>query len=415
MTQRGSHGSNASPKPGSPLSGSVDRPLGRIGRVVLTIALIVGVALAIADPVSVLNFLAYAAVGAFVAIRRPHNPIGWILVFIAFSFIATSALPDDVAAVKAGTSSTSDFLAAWVGTWAGGATFLAYATLAMIFPSGHLPTGQWRRAALGSLVLGTGVVAVGAIVPKFPFSPDGGVTNFMVPNRFALIPAIDLDVPVPGEMFIVVPICVFATGVLGAVMRYRRATGVERLQLRWLMAAIAFAFVALMVGLVGFATVGPQSDIPIWLPALIAYPSIPLAVGLAVMRYRLFDIDRIISRGLSWALLSGLLIAVYAGGVILLQGLLGEVTQGQSVAVAGSTLVAAALFQPLRRRVQAAVDHRFNRARYDAERTAAAFAERLRDEVDLASVSGDIVSVVDTALHPSTIGVWIRRPGTTIP
>jgi hypothetical protein len=395
--------------------GSIDRPLGRLGQVALTIALLVGVALAIADPVSVLNFLAYMAVGAFVAIRRPHNPIGWILVFIAFSFIATSALPDDIEAVKTGTSSTSDFLAAWVGTWAGGATFLAYATLAMIFPTGRMPAGRWRRAAIGSLALGTGVVAVGAIVPKFPFSPDGGVTNFMVPNRVALIPAIDIDVPVPGEIFIVVPICVFAIGVMSALMRYRRATGIERLQLRWLMAALAFAFVSLMVGLAGFATVGPRSGIPIWLPALIAYPSIPLAVGVAVMRYRLFDIDRIISRGLSWALLSGLLIAVYAGAVILLQGLLGGVTQGETVAVAGSTLLAATLFQPLRRRIQSVVDHRFNRARYDAERTAIDFAERLRDEVDLASLRSDIAGVVNTALRPRRIAVWIRRPRPTDP
>jgi hypothetical protein len=397
------------------LSGSVDRALGRLGRGALAIALIVGVALAMPDPVSVLSFLAYAAVGAFVAVRRPHNPIGWILVFIAFGFIATSALPDKIEAVKSGTSSISDFLAAWVGTWAGGAIYLAYATLAMIFPTGRMPAGRWRRAAIGSLVLGTGVVAVGAIVPKFPFSPDGGVTNFMVPNRFALIPSIDVDIPVPGEIFIVVPIGVFAIGVLSAVMRYRRATGVERLQLRWLMAALAFAFVALMVGLVGFATVGPRSGALIWLPALIAYPSIPLAVGVAVMRYRLFDIDRIISRGLSWALLSGLLIAVYAGAVILLQGLLGGVTQGETVAVAGSTLLAATLFQPLRRRIQSVVDHRFNRARYDAERTAIDFAERLRDEVDLASLRSDIAGVVDTALRPRGIAVWIRQPDPTDP
>jgi len=403
----------ASPKPSSPLSGSVHRPLGRLGQGALTIALIVGVALAIPDPVSVLNFLAYAAVGAFVAIRRPHNPIGWILVFIAFGFIATSALPDDIEAVKSGTSSTSDFLAAWVGTWAGGVIYLAYATLAMIFPTGRVPAGRWRRTAIGALVLGTVVVAIGAIVPKFPFSPDGGVTNFMVANRFALIPSIDIDVPVPGEIFIVVPIGVFAIGVLSAVTRYRRVTGVERLQLRWLMAALAFAFVALMVGLVGFVTVGPQSGALIWLPALIAYPSIPLAVGVAVMRYRLFEIDRIISRGLSWALLSGLLIAVYAGAVILLQGLLGGVTQGETVAVAGSTLLAATLFQPLRRRIQSVVDHRFNRARYDAERTATDFAERLRNEVDLASLRSDITGVVDLALRPSRIGVWIRRPGAT--
>ncbi len=386
-----------------------------MGRLALTVLLVIGVALAIPDPVSVLDFLAYAAVGAFVVVRRPRNPIGWILVAIAFSFIATSSTPDDVEAVKAGTSSTADFLAAWVGTWAGGLTFLAYATLAMIFPSGRLPVGRWRRATLGSLLFGAIVVALGAIVPKIPFSPDGGVTNFMIDNRFALIPPIDVDLPVPGEVFIVIPISVFAVGVLAAVTRYRLSTGVERLQLRWLMASLAFVFASLVFGLVGFATVRDQLGVLIWLPALIAFPTIPLAVGVAVMRYRLFEIDRIISRGLSWAMLSGLLVAVYAGAVILLQGLLGGVTQGETVAVAGSTLLAAALFQPLRLRIQSVVDHRFNRARYDAERTATEFAERLRDEVDLAELHNDMTSVVEAALHPRAIGLWIRAQHTPTP
>jgi hypothetical protein len=395
---------------------AVDAPLGRIAQAVLIGVLVVGVVLAMPDLVSVSNFLAYGAVGAFVAVRRPRNHIGWILVALAFGFIATSAMPTDIEAVKAGTSSIPDFLAAWVGTWAGGSAFLAYATLAMIFPSGRLPAGLWRRPTLGSLVLGTGVVVLGAIVPEFPFSPDAGVTNLMIPNRFALIPPIDFHFPVSAEAFFtLIPIGVFAVGVLSAVQRYRRATGVERLQLRWLMASLVFAFAALVIGLVGFVTVGLESGIPIWAPALVAYPTIPLAVGIAVMRYRLFDIDRLISRGLSWAVLSGVLIAVYAGAVLLLQTLLGSVIQGQTVAVAASTLLAAALFQPLRRRVQVAVDHRFNRAGYDAERTATDFADRLRDEVDLASVSGDIVGVVDIALRPATIGIWIRPSTSTIP
>jgi hypothetical protein len=142
---------------------------------------------------------------------------------------------------------------------------------------------------------------------------------------------------------------------------------------------------------------------------------VPIAIGVAVLRYRLYEIDRLISRGLSWAVLSGVLLAVYAGAVLLLQGVLGDVTQGETVAVAGSTLLAAALFQPLRRRTQAIVDHRFNRARYDAQRTATDFAERLRDQVDLVSLASDIAGVVDTALRPSKIGVWIRPSRPTTP
>jgi hypothetical protein len=151
------------------------------------------------------------------------------------------------------------------------------------------------------------------------------------------------------------------------------------------------------------------------MPASLAFLLPPIAIGIAVMRYRLYEIDRLISRGLSWAVVSGSLLAIYAAAILLLQTVLGDVIGGQTVAVAGSTLLAAALFQPLRRRVQIAVDHRFNRARYDAERTATDFADRLRDEMDLASVSGDIVGVVDTALRPATIGVWIRPSTTTSP
>ena len=151
-----------------------------------------------------------------------------------------------------------------------------------------------------------------------------------------------------------------------------------------------------------------------WVPASVAFMLPPIAIGIAVMRYRLYEIDRLISRGLSWAVLSGLLLAVYAGAILLLQTLLGDVIQGQTVAVAGSTLIAAALFQPLRRRVQSAVDHRFNRARYDAERTAIDFAERLRNEVDVDHLRTALAATAGGAVHPAGVGVWLRRsPGTT--
>jgi len=129
-----------------------------------------------------------------------------------------------------------------------------------------------------------------------------------------------------------------------------------------------------------------------------------------VTRHRLYEIDRLISRGLSWAVLSGLLVAVYAGAVLLLQGVLGDVTQGETLAVAGSTLLAAALFQPLRRRIQTTVDHRFNRARYDAERTAIDFAERLRDEVDVDHLRIALATTAAGVVHPTGAGVWLR-PG----
>ena len=153
------------------------------------------------------------------------------------------------------------------------------------------------------------------------------------------------------------------------------ARGLERQQLRWLVAAVLVAVVPFAISIVG----GGVAWIVLALPGIIL---VPVAVWIAVTRHRLYEIDRLISRGLSWAVLSGLLVAVYAGAVLVLQGLLGGATQGETVAVAGSTLLAAALFQPLRRRVQGLVDHRFNRARYDADQTVEAFAAGLRDELD---------------------------------
>ena len=147
---------------------------------------------------------------------------------------------------------------------------------------------------------------------------------------------------------------------------------------------------------------------------LIAYVGIlllPVAIGIAILRYRLFEIDRIISRTIAWAVVTGVLGAVFAGTIVGLQAILAGVTQAQTLSVAASTLVAFVLFQPLRRRVQSVVDHRFNRARYDAERTTAAFADRQRDQVSIAGLKVDIASTIDAALSPKTVVVWIRPSG----
>jgi ABC-type uncharacterized transport system permease subunit len=138
---------------------------------------------------------------------------------------------------------------------------------------------------------------------------------------------------------------------------------------------------------------------------------VPVSVGIAVTRHRLYEIDRLISRSIGWALVTGVLVAIFAGTVVGLQAIFTSITRGETLAVAASTLVAFALFQPVRRRVQTAVDRRFDRARYDSERTLAAFAERLRNEVDLASLEGDIAGTVVLALRPRSFGVWLRERG----
>jgi hypothetical protein len=211
----------------------------------------------------------------------------------------------------------------------------------------------------------------------------------------------------------VLPVILLAA-IVAIIGRYLRARDLERLQLRWLVAALASITIAIPTGFAISAVVGLDSPIT-WIPAAIAFTLPPMAIGIAVLRYRLYEIDRIISRTIGWAAITTILAMAFATLVIGLQALLGSITQSRTPVVAVSTLVAFALFQPVRRRVQAVVDHRFNRARYDADRLATAFADRVRDEVDLTAVSGDIAGVVDGALRPSTIGVWIRRSRPTTP
>ena len=197
-------------------------------------------------------------------------------------------------------------------------------------------------------------------------------------------------------------------GVGGSLMRYRRSTGIVRLQLRWLVSAVVFVIVAAAFGLGILAVFGEESGGLGWLPAIVAYPTVPLAIWIAVTRYRLLEIDRIVSRTLAYAVVTGVLALVFVGIVLGLQAALAGLTAGDTLAVAISTLVVAALFQPVRGRVQRAADRRFNRSRYDAERTVESFASNLRDEVDLERLRGDLRTVIGRSLAPTSVGVWLR-------
>ena len=361
-------------------------------------------------------YVPYAGVGSILVARRPRNIIGWVLLGMGWTF-AVSFLPIDATAVELQTQ-TAPALAvaiAWLTKWTVSLTFALFATLAVSFPTGRLARGHGRQLAVLVLALAWGAVMASAFLPVLSLDPTGGTNTVEFPNPIGLLPGRILGVDLPSQAIgtAVLPFVIVAS-IAAIAGRYAGARDLERLQLRWLVAAFGAIAVAIPVGFLITIAFDPEGKVS-WVPASLAFLLPPIAIGIAVTRYRLYEIDRLISRGLSWTVLSGLLLAVYATAVLLLQGVLGDVTGGQTVAVAGSTLLAAALFQPVRRRVQTAVDHRFNRARYDAERTTTDFAERLRDEVDLASVSGDIVGVVDTALHPTTIGVWIRRPRPTSP
>ncbi len=271
--------------------------------------------------------------------------------------------------------------------------------LALVFPTGRLPSRRWALP----VGLVAGAMATATIITLILPGPIAGSLTSHNPFGIEGLPA---SLATASEALISAAIVgVMILGVMAVLTRYRSGEPALRRQLRWFIAAVLLAAVPLPISIL------PGIGGPQWAAlASAGLLLVPVSVWIAVTRYRLYEIDRLISRGVSWAVLSGLLVAVYAGAVLMLEGLLGGVTQGETLAVAASTLLAAALFQPLRRRVQAAVDHRFNRARYDAERTATEFAGRLRDQVDLASLGDDIAGVVDTALRPTRIGVWLRTP-----
>jgi hypothetical protein len=215
---------------------------------------------------------------------------------------------------------------------------------------------------------------------------------------------------VPGAVAILAAALIFPLFALSVTSRYRAAARIERQQLKWFFLATGLTVSAMLVLAAStILTQGPLGETLITVFA-IAATSVPVAIGIAILRYHLFEIDRLVSRTISYALITAILVATYAAVILVLQGPLGNLLGGDTVSVALSTLVVAALFQPLRRRIQRAVDGRFDRARFDGERTSAAFSERLRHETDIAMVVSDLDSTVRSALRPTSLGLWLR-PG----
>jgi hypothetical protein len=268
----------------------------------------------------------------------------------------------------------------------------------LLTPTGSLPSPRWRwwaRVAAAAPVL---LVLLSAVDPQ-PLLPE----HPTVGNPLAVpIPAGLLLAVAAVDAVIVLATLVAAAGSL--VVRFRRARGVERQQLRWLAFAAALAAVALLVAVAG----GAMAKDGVVLAALgTCVALLPLATGASILRYRLYDLDRIISRTLAYGLLTLLLGLGYAAVVLGLGQLLG---QDSSLVVAGATLAVAAVFQPARRRIQRAVDRRFNRRRYDAARTIAAFSARLRDEIDLATLTSELLAVVEQTMQPTRASLWLRPP-----
>ncbi|HEV3069082.1 MAG TPA: hypothetical protein VGY50_14610 [Streptosporangiaceae bacterium] len=348
---------------------------------------------------------AYGAVGLVVAWRKPGNPLGWIFLLVGlFSALAEDASFYMVADYRLRHGSLPLGWAA-VLTQPGWAPMIALMGVAiLLFPDGRLPSRRWRWVlwaylAMAALWVGsTVVVSVGAIAGHHIQVDSGGDLlglsgSIIGPDSwFGVVQAV---------FFPLLTLC-WLLSVAGQAVSYRRSSGERRQQLKWLLAGAAAAAAGLVLGLLlaGAGLPGPVRGIL----TVVGLLALPASMGVAVFKYRLFDIDRIVSRTLGYAIVTGLLLGVYAGLVLLATRVL---TVHAPVAVAAATLAAAALFTPVRRRVQRIVDHRFNRARYDADRTIAAFAGRLQDAVDLDTVRGDLLAAVHQALEPAHASVWL--------
>jgi hypothetical protein len=341
-----------------------------------------------------------AVVGAMIVWRRPDNVVGALLL------IGAVLLASDAAAwwilVVAGLSGTGTLQSAliwWAIVSVLPAVFVLFPSVGLFFPDGRLPGPRWRApyiAAVTALIVGLVLQTVS------PSRPDAAGDVMRSPFSIPDVPPAIGDV---GAVLTVVAVLgAFVLAVGSVTVRYRRSAGVERAQVKWLVAAVVVNSITFPVSYL--VDVGLLDLVGVAAGCLI-----PISVGIAVTRYRLYDIDRLISRTLSWAIVTGGVVTIFVLLVVGLQGALEGLTQGETVAVALSTIVAAALFQPARRRVQQAVDRRFDRGRYDADRTAAAFAEQLRDEVDLSRLAGDVLGVVDVALRPTSRALWLRTNG----
>jgi hypothetical protein len=361
-------------------------------------------------------YLPNVLIGALLVIRRPRNPIGWLLIGIGWAFVGGLVpVPATAGALLAGTASPLAFLGAWWSSWSWFVAFALYLVLMIIFPAGHLPTGRWRGPAWLAIAGSSLAVLVLAQAPSIDVHRwDGAVGPgpiLTIANPFSLLP----DEPPWSWLTRSQPLAValvlglLVAGAISMVVRVRRASGLEREQLRWMVAALTAVTVTLVFAVFESAILGDAAPGIALVPVLLAFALPAVATAVAILRYRLYEIDRIVSRTIAYGVLTVILVAAYGSAILVLQGPLRAVIGGDTISVALSTLAAAALFQPIRWRVQHAVDRRFDRARFDAEVTAAAFAERLRDQVDIAAVVSDLDATIRSSLKPAKAILWLRK------
>jgi hypothetical protein len=345
-----------------------------------------------------LAFAAFMVVGALIVAHRPGNAIGWI--FSAIALLATTgALGDEYATYATVTrpgSLPAPLPAAWWASWTWYPTLaLTLAFTPLLFPTGRPPTPRWRPVAW------LAGVATAAFTLLAAFQPTLHVGHQVVANPIGVAAVENPERSVLGAVLLAMVVLAAMLSIASLVVRFRRSRGEERAQLKW------FTYAGLL--LLPMIVVGDY--LPEWIGNLSTAMTVflPIAAGVAILRYRLYEIDRLINRTLVYGLLTVLLAGVYAGLVLVLGQLFGDLgDRPPSWVVAGATLAVAALFQPARRRVQRLVDRRFNRARYDAARTVEGFSARLRDQVELDALSAELLAVVDQTVQPTRASLWLR-------
>jgi hypothetical protein len=361
-------------------------------------------------------FLVFPLVGALIASRRPENSIGWI--FLADGLFWALTNTSDYYGVYGVVSPGSVPFAvgvAGINVWLWvPAIGLLGTYVFLLFPDGRPPSGRWRPLAwLSGVTIVLTSIVVG-LTPG-PMLHLGGVRNpFGVEGSLWL----------GAAPYVLVPLflsCMLLSA-FSLVLRYRRSSGVERQQIKWIALAASFIGLLYLVAMIGSFVVPQETwfaaGSPLWLillegAALLSFTVVPVAVGFAILRYRLYDIDLLINRTLVYGSLTATLIALYFGGVATAQAIFRALTgqeQQPQLAVVVSTLVIAAVFNPLRRRIQSFIDRRFYRKKYDAAKTLESFSAKLRDETDLESLNAELLSVIRETMQPEHLSVWLREP-----
>ncbi|MFL5675414.1 MAG: hypothetical protein ACJ779_10430 [Chloroflexota bacterium] len=342
----------------------------------------------------------FVLVGLLLVVRAPANRIGALL--LASGALLAFGYGCDVYG-RAGAHADPVWPGSVIASVLGGAFFivpiaLALVIIPLIFPDGHLLSRRWELMVwLVAVSLAAGII--GSLLG--PTTATVGVPNpLFVPELRGLSEALTGFASSTS-------LIAFSGAAAALWLRYRRGDAIERQQLKWLLAVAGLAAIFFPIA---FIVPVQLIDNVAFILGSLTLIALPLAIAVAVLRYRLFEIDRIVSRTLSYAVVTGLLAVVFVAVILILQTAFAGVLGGGSVPIAISTLAVFVLFQPVLRRVRRAVDRRFDRARYDGERTAAAFADRLRWETDMERVTGDLRATVDDAVAPSSLGVWLRRP-----